>query len=404
MAEIVNLADRRPVRRGGGNNKGTRRGFGSVRQLPSGRWQARYLGPDDVEHRAPVTFAVKTDATKWLSMQQAAIVEHRWKPPAPTAKAAAPTFRDYATTWLDARELKPRTRDEYGKLLGVPKPEGAKKRNDARTTTTLFDHWAEVPVDAITAASVRDWWGSLDPTKPTRRAHLYALLRTIMGSAVEAGHITGNPCAIRGAGRAKRARRIEPATLDELAAIRANLDPRWHALVDVAAWCALRFGELAALQRNDLDLARGVLKVRRGVTWVRGQAIVGDPKTAAGVRDVTIPPHLIEPLREHLKVHAGPGRTGLVFPAESGGHLSHGTFYKHWKVAREAAGRPDLRLHDARHTGAVMAAHAGATTRELMDRLGHATSDMAMRYQHVADGRPAEIARRLSAMAKGAGL
>ena len=74
MAEIVNLADRRPVRRGGGNNKGTRRGFGSVRQLPSGRWQARYLGPDDVEHRAPVTFAVKTDATKWLSMQQAAIV------------------------------------------------------------------------------------------------------------------------------------------------------------------------------------------------------------------------------------------------------------------------------------------------------------------------------------------
>ncbi len=54
MAEIVNLADRRPVRRGGGNNKGTRRGFGSVRQLPSGRWQARYLGPDDVEHRAPV--------------------------------------------------------------------------------------------------------------------------------------------------------------------------------------------------------------------------------------------------------------------------------------------------------------------------------------------------------------
>ncbi len=47
-----------------------------------------------------------------------------------------------------------------------------------------------------------------------------------------------------------------------------------------------------------------------------------------------------------------------------------------------------------------MAAQAGATTRELMDRLGHTTSEMAMRSQHVADGRQAEIVRRLSEMAE----
>lgn len=79
--------------------------------------------------------------------------------------------------------------------------------------------------------------------------------------------------------------------------------------------------------------------------------------------------------------------------------MNHGTFYRAFRHARAEAGRGDLRLHDMRHTGAVMAAQAGATTRELMDRLGHTTSEMAMRYQHVAEGRQAEIARRLSAMA-----
>ena len=72
---------------------------------------------------------------------------------------------------------------------------------------------------------------------------------------------------------------------------------------------------------------------------------------------------------------------------------------KVYRPARAAAGRPDLRWHDLRHTGATLAAQAGATTRELMDRLGHSTSTMAMRYQHVADDRPAEIARRLSMLA-----
>ena len=69
--------------------------------------------------------------------------------------------------------------------------------------------------------------------------------------------------------------------------------------------------------------------------------------------------------------------------------------------AREAAGRPDLRFHDLRHTGAVLAARAGATIAELMARLGHTTPAAAMIYQHAAEDRDSEIARRLSEMAGG---
>jgi integrase len=68
--------------------------------------------------------------------------------------------------------------------------------------------------------------------------------------------------------------------------------------------------------------------------------------------------------------------------------------------ARAAAGRPDLRFHDLRHTGAVMATASGASLAEVMARLGHSTPAAAMRYQHAARGRDEQIAAALSEMAE----
>lgn len=89
----------------------------------------------------------------------------------------------------------------------------------------------------------------------------------------------------------------------------------------------------------------------------------------------------------------------LLFPGEGGGHLHGSVLHKHWNRARSAAGRPDLHFHDLRHTGATLAAQAGATTAELQARLGHATPDAAMIYQHAARGRDQLLARRLSDLA-----
>ncbi len=61
--------------------------------------------------------------------------------------------------------------------------------------------------------------------------------------------------------------------------------------------------------------------------------------------------------------------------------------------------RPDLRFHDLRHSGAVLAAVTGASLAELMARAGHSTPDAALRYQHVAKGRDREIAALLSKLA-----
>jgi len=114
---------------------------------------------------------------------------------------------------------------------------------------------------------------------------------------------------------------------------------------------------------------------------------------------VHLPPHLLPAIEEHLDDHTGPGANALLFPAANGGTLAPATLYRHYYKAREAAGRPDLAFHQLRHTGAVFAAQAGGTLAELMARLGHTTPGAAMRYQHAARGRDAEIAARLSEIA-----
>ena len=126
-----------------------------------------------------------------------------------------------------------------------------------------------------------------------------------------------------------------------------------------------------------------------------GAYVVGTPKSAAGVRDVNLPPSLAEPLADHVERFAAPGRDGLLFPGEHGRHLAPATLYRHWYRARAAAGRDDMSWHALRHTGAVLAASTGATLAEFMRRLGHRTPAAALLYQHAADEGDARIAARL---------
>lgn len=377
-----------------------RRSFGKISKLRSGRFQASYVAAG-TRHLAPVTFLTKGDAAAWIDMRHAEMLEHRWRPVAPQAPAKI-TFTDYARTWLEERDLKPRTRAEYSKMLGFTDPKPGKDR-----TPGLIDHFGAAQLRDITSADVKEWYSALDPTKRTRRAHLYSLLRSIMTSAASDDLIDASPCRIAGASTAKRARKVTPATPAEISTIAAHMAPKYRAAVLLAAWCQPRWGELTELRRKDVELNPsaeppfGLIHIRRAVTWpISNTPVVGSPKSDAGIRDVVIPPHVVGEIFAHIEKYAEPGPDGLLFPAQQGGHLNHGTIYKRFTEARNAAGRPDLRWHDLRHTGATMAARSGATLAELMGRLGHSTVSAALTYQHAASDRDAEIARKLSAMAE----
>ncbi|QNF93784.1 site-specific integrase [Janibacter sp. YB324] len=362
-----------------------KRDFGTIRKRANGRYQAYYMGPDQAFHRAPSTFETKADAEAWLVGERRLIQDDDWTPTKSRRARvirATESFGPYAEAWLEYRELKPRTRALYRRQLD----------------RFLLPYFADTSLRDITPAVVRVWHSRLDPTKPTQRAHVYGLLRSILSTAVADEIIQANPCRVRGAGTVKRARRVEPATLDELEILVTEMPEKYQALVLIGAWCGLRFGEMAELRRGDINLVTGQLQVRRGVVRIRGQVTVGSPKSDAGVRDVAIPPHLVPLLEAHLEEHVGPDRDALVFSAVNDPRIQvhPNTLYRHWYRAREKAGRPDLRIHDLRHTGAVLAAQAGATLAELMSRIGHSTPQAALRYQHAARGRDTEIAAALS--------
>lgn len=363
--------------------------FGNVRRLPSGNWQARYTGPDGQPHRAPVTFETRQDAETWLSLKRADVIRGAWDPRTADEPVTrpVPTLRAYADDWLDGRELRPLTRQLYRVIL------------DLHVLPALGDRL----LTGITPADVRTWHTRLGKTTgPTMRARSYALLKTVLGAAVTDDVIPSNPCRLRGASHARREKEIRPATLAEIDVIVYATPERYRVLVLLAAWCGLRYGELAELRRGDIDLPGGVVRVRRAVTRPTGQgAVVGPPKSHAGIRAVAIPPHLLGTVASHLDGHTGPEPGSLLFPSARGGHLDRHSAARWWYPAREAAGRPDLRLHDLRHTGLTLAAVAGATVKELMVRAGHSSPQVAMRYQHVAQDRDQVIAAALSGLAEG---
>lgn len=370
--------------------KPSTRHFGTVRKLPSGRYQARYIGPDGKRRSAqradgrPITFETIGDADAWLALRHSEILRHEWAPP---ALPKAPTvLRTYADAWLAQRDLEVRTREHYAQLL----------------RDHVYPTFGDTVVLSISPVDVRTWYAALsERTGPTARAHAYDLLRSVLNTAVDDDLIAANPCRIRGAGQAKRAKKIRPATLAELETIVKAVPAKYQLMVLFAAWLALRFGELAELRRSDVDAEHGVVHIRRGVVRTTTGRKVKGPKSEAGKRAVAIPPHLLPLVKEHLREHAAMGRDGLLFPAQHGEQLAPSTLYKVYYPARDKAQRSDLRFHDLRHTGAVLAASTGATLAELMARLGHSTPGAALRYQHAAEERDRVIADALSALVIG---
>jgi integrase len=136
---------------------------------------------------------------------------------------------------------------------------------------------------------------------------------------------------------------------------------------------------------------------------VAGKIIVSPPKTDAGRRVVTLPKVALEALAAHLEEHAEPDPEGLVFITPRGAYLLRSPFNRLvWRPAVEQVGLDGLRLHDLRHTAATLAAAAGATTKELMERMGHTSPAVALRYQHVMVDRQAQLASALDDLARAA--
>lgn len=365
------------------------RGSGAIRQLPSGRHQAR-IRVGEVVYTAPHTFDTKQAAAIWLKKQREQLEDGTWT--APTRHRIAPiTVGEFAEEWLlrpspkTGRMRAPRTIEEYRKDL------------DERILPTFGTR----TMTSVTPAQVQRWYDGLDASKPTQRAHAYTLLASLFTDAVRREIVDTSPCRIVRGSSAKRATRTELPTPEQVQLLAdAMPSEKYAVMVLTAAWCGLRFGELAELRRADLVLDEdgipATIKVRRAVSRVKGARLIGEPKSAAGVRNVSIPPHIRGRIGDYLETLPKAADTMLFPGSRNRGHMSPGSLHKVFDPRAEALGMDTLRFHDLRHFAGTQAAIVGATTAEVMARLGHSTVTAAMRYQAVANGRDDEIAARLS--------
>ncbi|MGH9070326.1 MAG: tyrosine-type recombinase/integrase [Acidimicrobiales bacterium] len=350
----------------------------SIRRTPGGRWEARYRDPEGRQHGP--TFATKGDARRFLERVGSQMQRGGWVDP----KAGHISLEEYAGKWLRGRtDLRPATRGKYAQLLRLH----------------ILPRLGSAHVGSLAPSTIRAWYLELFEAHPVTADDAYRVLRAILNTAVADQCVAVNPCKVKGAGQVSSAER-PTATLAEVAAAVAAMPERYRLALLLATWCQLRRGELLALRRADVDLLHGTIRVERA--WVPppgGKPIIGPPKSEKGNRTLAVPANMLPALTEHLERFTGPEAGAWLFPGKGATPINPRTLERHWERARSAAGRPDLHLHDLRHSGLTWSAASGATLAELMRRGGHATPAAALHYQHASQDRDAVIASALAKLA-----
>ena len=211
-------------------NRKRRESFGAIRKLPSGRYQASYVGPDGERYTAPSTFTAIEDARAWLARRRIEIADDQWtqhtaQASAGAGKGRATTFAEYAEQWVATRtnrhgdHLRPRTAAEYRRLIAGP-----------------LKDFGPLRLTAIGPEAVRAWYsGLIAAGTKTQAARAYELLKAVLATAVDDGRLKVNPCQIRGGASATTGKKVEPPTAAELQAIMDKIPERFRAAVILAA-------------------------------------------------------------------------------------------------------------------------------------------------------------------------
>ena len=360
----------------------------SVEKRPSKRhghvYEVRLRDPRGREYSR--SFRTRREATAFEVQQRADRSRGSWIDP----RGGKLTLRAFAELWMDQKaDLTPATRVLY----------------EGELRLHILPGLGDIELARLSPSDVRTWHAKMSKGTrpgPVGVAKCYRLLRAVLNTAVDDELIAKNPCSIKNAG-VERSPERPIATVPELETLAAVVEPRYHAMVLLAAWCSLRLGELLGLTRRDIDLLHGTIRVKGQRQEVKGATGPRKPKSSAGLRTVTIPPPVVAQIERHIDEFSEPGADGFVFTGPNGGPLRRATFYKAWSSALVAAGiEKPLKPHDLRHTGNTLAAATGASTKELMARMGQSSPRAALLYQHATEDRDQAIAVALGDLMTGA--
>ena len=236
---------------------------------------------------------------------------------------------------------------------------------------------------------ISDFLAALVADGHSRTAQLcFVILRASLQSAVFSGKLAVSPCA---SVQPPRHRRADPRwwTPDELRRFAESSQNRPFALAwQLALCCGLRRGELAGLRWCDVDLSAGLIHIRNQRQRISGRLIDAPPKSAAGRRDIPIPPGLIPMLeRQQLLQEASAilaGKPPVYVVSPDGSALDPSALNRALAADIAAAQLRPINLHGLRHSMATLAVSLGVSMRILQQLLGHSSYAVtAGTYAHV---------------------
>jgi integrase len=346
------------------------------------RWVVKFRAPDGYQREK--WCATLREAETYVTNVLADQLRGGWVDP----RAGKVTLQHYAEEWLQLRpNLRPRTLETY----------------EAQLRLHIVPRLGAIDIANLTPAMIRRWHGELSRSHLAMNtvAKCYRMLSAILATAVADELIARNPCTVKGAG-VERCDERPVATVEQVLTLADVIEPRYRSAILLAGFVGLRRGEILGLERRHLNLLHRTLTVEQQQQELSdGRVLVVPPKTEAGKRTLVLPQFIVSELERHIAVFSEQGNSARVFAGERGGPLRKLTLHKHWDRARKHVDLPSgFRFHDLRHTANTLTAANGASLRELMHRMGHASPEAALRYQHATRDRDAVLAAAVGELAE----
>ncbi|MGW0180034.1 tyrosine-type recombinase/integrase [Nocardia sp. NPDC003345] len=295
--------------------------MGWVDQAPSGRWKARWRDPAGTQRSK--TFRTKKEANTFLAQVEVSKSQGSYVSP----HAGRTLLGHHAEQWMNSWNTERTTTARDASIM----------------RTHVLPKWENWQLGKVDHLSVQTWISELSQRRSRATvAEAKRMMSGVMRSAVANRLIAADPTA--GVRIPKRRVRDTDERMLSREEVRQQLLPavrpeRYRVLVATAAFAGLRWGEVAGLCTDAVDLDQGLIRVMRTVTEVAGHVEFKPfPKSRAGRRTVPIPGWLAEELRAYLREYQQ-GPQGLIFTNEAGGPLRRTLFRSRvWRPALVRAG------------------------------------------------------------------
>lgn len=391
--------------------------------MEDGLYRVRIFA-DGVQHSLG-RYQSLTDAEAVLTIARSQVILGTFVPPAERRRKIkairekerkeAITLKQWASVWLEALSGDEDARGQTG-YRGNPRSVGTIRSYRSTLEAHVFprigdmilkevtpDH-VEAVVDAATRQGKKHTPGAGRNVARTLRAMFNAAIAADAGG-VEVNPVDPNLLKVeKTTGKGLSGRTATPEQIRELTTL---MPPHLALAIPLAAWCALRQGELLGLQRGDfiaLDID-GETRVKVQRQWHSKLSPPGyAPPKAGSERTIHVPASVVNMVREHLAKYVPDKATAPLFPSPQSPDrpMGQSALDRYWRAARDKV-KPGLRFHDLRHTGLTFYAQQGATLRDLMERGGHTDVNSAMTYQQAVAERDRRLTAKLDEAISGEG-